>query len=181
MHMNHGRGGAALAIVISALVLPALLTGCGSSGPSTYSVEADTTVTVAKIPTASYVPRINRICRKAWGVILANFAKYSRGQDPRAPRRERFAEAVRLSLAAGIVFHIFDEIYDLGAPFGRARDVEGIIGTMQSASERAEKGLAPVSDVAKVTELYDEYNQRAHRYGLDECLVDEARLRPLER
>ena len=169
-----------------ALALTVPVVGCGGSGAgsegggTTYNVEADTTVTTAKIAKAGYVPRVNAICRKAWRVISENFAQYSSWQKPNAPERKRFENSVRESLTAGIVFHIFDNIYNLGAPKGEEGEVEEIIGTMQSASERAQKGLAPVSTISDVADLYSEYNQRARRYGFDECLVDEARLRTLE-
>jgi hypothetical protein len=171
----------AAAVAVSAALAAALIaSGCGSSDSETYSVSADTVVTTATIAKAGYVPRINAICRKAWPVISENFALYSRTQSPGAPERKRFESPARESLIAGIVFYIFDGIYNLGAPKGEEREVEKVIGTMQSASERGQKRLAPVSSVSEVADLYGEYNQRARRYGLDECLVDEARLRKLK-
>jgi hypothetical protein len=156
--------------------------GCGGSGDDedTYSVEADTTVTTAAVAKASYIPRINFICRKAWREISDNFAEYSSWQSPGMPERKRFEVTARESLIAGIVFYIFDGIYNLGAPQGEEREVENVIGTMQSASERGQKRLAPVSSISDVTDLYGEYNERARRYGLNECLVDKARLRTLK-
>jgi len=158
--------------------------GCGGSNgdpANDYSVVASTTVAAASFPEAQLVPRINSTCRSVWGKILDNFAKYSRWHenDPGTPR-EHFAENVRLSLMAGIDFHIFDRIVNMGAPPSQKREIEVIIGTMQSAVERAQKKLAPVGSVAEVSSLFAEYNQRARRYGLDECLVDEARLGGLE-
>lgn len=156
--------------------------GCGGSSDAgqPYVVQADTTVTVASIPEAQLVPRINSICRQGWVTILDNFAKYSRWhENDGGSASARFAEAVRLSLLAGIDFHIFDEIHDLGAPQSERREIESIIGTMQSAVERGQKNLAPVSSVAQVSRLFADYNRRARRYGLGDCLVDEARLRGL--
>ena len=164
-----------------ALAAASIAAGCGGGdGESTYSVEADTTVTTASIAKAAYVPRVNAICRKAWREIAENFTEYSRAQEPGTPRQKLFEDSVRESLIAGIEFSLFDEIYRLGAPAGEEGAVEGIIGTMQSASERGQKGLASVASVSAVTDLYDEYNQRARRYGLRECLVDDARLRALK-
>jgi hypothetical protein len=158
----------------------AMSVGCGGDAEQTYSVMADTTVTTASFPEPQLIPRINKICRQAWGVILDNFVEYSSTQNPTEPAKKRFTEAVRLSLLAGIDFHIFDEIYRLGAPRGTKRDVEEIIGSMQSAVERGQKNLAPVSSVAQVSALFGYYNQRARRYGLGDCLVDEAHLHRLK-
>lgn len=168
-------------LLVVAILAAVVGAGCGdSSGAASYNVVADTTVTTASFPKAQLVPRINKICRNAWGTILDNFTEFSRWQDPKMPERKRFEEAVQLSLTAGIVFHVFDSIYRMGAPPSEKRRVEEIIGAQQSASERGQKGLAPVSSIAQVEELYGEYNQLARSYGLDECLVDEARLKKLE-
>lgn len=164
--------------------IAATVAGCGGSNSNdgegtTYSVEANTVVTTSSIAKAHYVPRINRLCRKAWGIILSNFTEYSSVQDPKVPKRKRFEEAVQLSLLAGIVFHIFDGIYNFGVPEGEEREVEEIIGSLESAAERGQKKLAPVSSIPLIVELFGEYNERAEGYGLDECLVDEARLQQL--
>jgi hypothetical protein len=174
-------------MLIAWVVTPAALAGCGgdsggasAEGGHAYSVEADTTVTTANIAKARFIPRVNKICRQAWVVILSNFTEYSETQDPKLSKRARFAEAVQLSLMAGIDFHIFDLIYRLGAPPGEERETEKIIGSMQSAVEQGEKRLVPISSVAQVAALFGDYNQRARRYGLDDCLVDNARLRKLK-
>jgi hypothetical protein len=143
-------------------------------------VEASTTVTTANLTKAQFIPRVNKICRQAWVIILDNFTQFSSGQDPNVSEKKRFAEAVQLSLLAGIDFHIFDEIYDLGAPRGEEREIEEMIGSMQSAVERGQKRLVPISSVQQVSKLFDDYNKRARQYGLDDCLVDEAQLGELK-
>lgn len=168
-------------IVLLAVATATALAGSGCGGSSgaaenTYSVEADTVVTTASFAKAQLVPRINKICRQAWVVITDNFTEYSSWHNSKKGPPRRFAEAVRLSLLAGIQFHIFDGIYRLGAPQGEEPEVEAIIGSMQSANERGMKQLAPVSSIAQISELYGDYNQRARRFGIDDCLVDEARL-----
>jgi hypothetical protein len=170
-----------LAPLLTAAIAVAVSAGCGGDSESqTYSVEAATTVTTAPVAKAGYVSRINKMCREAWVVIYDNFAEYSSWQNSKLDETKRFSDSVRSSLIPGIVFHIFDEIHNLGAPPGEKREVEEMIGSMQSASERGEKKLAPVSSIAQVTDLYDEYNQRASRYGFANCLIDEAHLRKLE-
>jgi hypothetical protein len=142
-------------------------------------VVADTTVAPASFPEAQLVPRINGICRKAWPIIIDNFTEYRSWQGQKESPK-LFTKVARLSLMAGIDFHIFDYVYNLGAPPSEQRKIEEIIGTMQSAVERGQKGLAPVSTVAQVDKLFSDYNRMAQRYGLGECLVDKARLGRLE-
>ena len=172
-------------MLVMVAAFTALSAGCGGGGSAdaggqTYSVEAGITVTTADLPKARFIPRVNKICRHAWVAILENWDVYSRTQDPQLSEKARFVEALRLSLMAGIDFHIFDEIYNLGAPRGEGHRVEEIIGQMQSAVERGQKNLAPIASVAQVSELFHDYNQRAHQYGLDDCLVDAAHLRDIE-
>lgn len=168
-----------LRLLLPLTAVVAVAAGCGSSG-SSYTVVADTTITTASFPAQQLIPRINRICREEWPEILENFAKYSRWHEDEGAARKRFAESARLSLMAGIDFHIFDQIHRLGAPKGHEQEIEEAIGSMQSAVERAQKGLEPVSSVAEVDALFAEYNARARELGLDECLVDTARLHTLE-
>jgi hypothetical protein len=165
------------------MTVTAVAAGCGgsdSSNAQTYSVEASTVITTASIGKPQFVPRVNKICREAWVEILDNWAEYSSWQDPKESARKRFSEAVQLSLLAGIDFHIFDEILNLGAPKGEEREVEEIVGPMQIAVELGQKLRPSLYSVAEVSEHFDEYNQRAQRYGLDDCLVNEAHLSQIE-
>lgn len=133
-------------------------------------------MTTGALAKAQFISRVNEVCRKAWGRIAHNFSEYSETQDPTLGKRARFAEAVQLSLLAGIDFDIFDSIYRLGAPPGEERQIEEIIGPMQSAVERGEKRLVPLSSVALVAKLFGDYDRRARQYGLTECIVNGARL-----
>lgn len=160
--------------------------GCGGSsssadaGNQTYSVEAETTMTTANVSKAQFVSQANKLCREAWVTILRNFAEYSGWHETKTNKKKNFVESVQLSLLAGIEFHIFDEIRNLGSPQGEEQAIEEIIGPMQSAIERGQKKLAPISSVAKVSKLFGEYDQLARRYGLDDCLVDTAHLHKIE-
>jgi hypothetical protein len=179
-----------LAAVLAAAVL---LGGCGSDDGSAtadksdakgYTVKAVTTVSVAKPPlsTARFTARVNGICRRAWRVILANWRYYTIPTQATAKlsASRRFAEAVRLSLLAGIVFHIFDEIQELGAPRGQVAAVERLIGSLQRSAELGELGKWKAHSVSEIPPNFAAYNARARRYGLEECLVDGARLAPIE-
>lgn len=170
-----------------ALATTALCAGCGGGGASaegggkTYSVEASTTLTTANLSKAQFIPRVNQLCREAWNVITSNFVEYSRGQDPTLSEKKRLAEGIQLSVLAGIDFHIFDTIRQTGAPKGEEREVEKIIGSMQSVVEQGQKQEPPnIYSVAQLTEEFREYNHFARQYGLDDCLVDETHLKKIE-
>lgn len=161
----------------SAVAVALLITvGCGGedsagAGNQKFSVRADTTVTTGSLPTkARFVARVNQICRNGWKVILQNFSEYSSWQDPKLSERQLFAKSVRLSYTAGVDFHIFDEIYNLGAPKGEERPTEDVIGAMQVAVEKGQR-VVSVPTAAKLKELFAKYNQAAHEYGFDDCLV----------
>jgi len=166
------------------IAMVVIVAGCGGGSSDadgqTYSVEANTTIFPGDLTKAKFIPRVNKICRQAWVTVLGNWDEYSSTQDSRLSEKARFADAVQLSLMAGIEFHIFDNIYQTGEPQGGGHDVERMIGTLQSAIERGQKKLAPIGSVAQITELFGDYNQLASRYGLSDCLVDQQHLRGIE-
>jgi hypothetical protein len=174
-------------LVVAALV-GTIVAGCGGDGgdasagdgSKAYDVEASTTMTTASITKAQFVKRVNQICRQAWVVVLDNWDEYSATQDRKLSQRERFEEAVQLSLLAGIDFHIFDEIRQLGAPRGEEGTVEEMIGPFQAAVELGWKKRWTAHSVAEVTPHFKVYNQRAGQYGFDDCLVDESHIKPIE-
>jgi hypothetical protein len=166
---------------MTAIASGVILGGCGGSGNTarTYSVYASTVVTTTDIPEERFVPRINKTCRRGWVRALENFAEYRAGLARDPSESERLG-AVRIVLLTEIDIQIFDEIQRTGAPRGEEDELEEIIGPLQSAVERGQKRLAPISSVPQLLELFAEYNQRARRYGLDDCLVDETHLRGIE-
>jgi hypothetical protein len=160
------------------------LGGCGggssdATGGEAFVVRADTTMTTGKLPKARFVVRVNQLCRKGWGPILDNFARYLKWEHRNLSPREQFARTVRVTLMAGIDFYIFDVIHELGAPAGEEREIERMIGAMQEAVERGQR-LGPLYSVAEISALFDDFNQRARRYSLDDCLVDEPHIREIE-
>lgn len=164
------------------IALAAMVVGCGgdsedasAGGEETFKVYASTTVTTAGISKAQFVPRVNKICREAWKIIVDNFHVYSSTQDPTLSKRERTREAIQLSLLAGLDFHIFDEIRILGAPRGEETTIEEMIGSFQASVEKGQQN--PTADSLKqVPARFADYNQRAGQYGLNDCLVDPAHL-----
>jgi hypothetical protein len=168
----------AAAAVAAAIVIGGGCGGDSSTGASgqDFSVIADTTMTTGSLPTkARFVARVNQICRNGWKVILQNFDEYSSWQSPSLSEQQLFAKSVRLSYLAGVDFHIFDEIQNLGAPKGEERAAEDVIGTMQIAVERGQR-VVPVPTTAKLEALFADYNRVAGEYGFDECLVDSSHL-----
>ncbi|MGC1853261.1 MAG: hypothetical protein WA687_12565 [Solirubrobacterales bacterium] len=158
-----------------------MLAGCGDDGSDdrqAYVVQAGTTMTVASPPITKtqFVARINKICRKAWVTVTDNFAVYSETQDRDLSKSARLAEAIQLSLLAGIDFHIFDNFRILGAPTGQEDEIEAIIGPFQESVELGWINRPRLRSFPQVAEHFDEYNQRARQYDLDDCLVDQEHL-----
>lgn len=169
-------------LLLAALVV---LGGCGGSGDdgsaasttNGFTVQANTTMAAAKprLSKAAFVKRANQYCRKAWVIVGQNYRVYGRTQDPSLHGKERTADAIRMSLMAGIDFHIFDNIHFLGSPVGEEQEVEEIIGPMQEAVERGQR-LGPLYSAAEVTALFGDFNRNASRYGLRDCLVNSQHL-----
>lgn len=168
-----------VAMTVGAAV--AIGSGCGGDGSETaegggFSVYADTTMTTGSLPTkARFVARVNQICRYGWKVIHENFRDYSSWQSPRLSEEKLFARSVRLSYLAGLDFHIFDEIYRLGAPKGEERAAEDVIGAMQTAVERGQR-VVTVPTSEELVALFADYNQIAGEYGFSDCLVEGSHL-----
>lgn len=177
-----------VAILAAAATSVFLVAACGGNGGSadadnsSYTPEASTTMTVAKpaLTKPQFVAQVNEICREAWVTILDNWDVYTGTQDQKLSERERFSEAVRLSLLAGMDFHIFDNILRLGSPPGEQEEIEEIIVPFQIAVELGWKERWQAYSVPEVVSQFETYNERAERYGLDDCLATEARLRPIE-
>lgn len=168
---------AALALIaIAALV--AIFAGCGGADSATepsFTLRADTTMTVGSVTKARFVAQANQACRHGWVVILENFAQYSSWQSPKLSERALFAKSVRFSFLAGLDFYIFDDIQKLKAPAGEKENVEEVIGKMQIAVERGQRELRAYTP-AQLSAQFAEYNQAARRYGLEDCLVYGPRL-----
>jgi hypothetical protein len=179
-----GRLTKSIALFLAATVLLGMaVAGCGGDGDDSaaatdgkkksFEVQASTTVSPDRsLSKTTFIAQVDRYCRQAWKEILRNYKEYSRTLDTKLSQRQRTAQAIRLSLMAGIDFHIFDNVHFLGAPKGEEVEVEEIIGAMQEAVERGQR-LDPLYSVAEVTALFSDYNQRAALYGLDgDCLVN---------
>lgn len=172
-----------LIIVACSLPLAIASAGCGDNEPAdTYTPEASTTMTVAEpsLTKAQFVRQVNKICRTAWVTVLDNWEVYTGAQEGGLSEQELFPEAVRLSLLAGLDFHIFDDIRQLGSPQGEEEETEAIIRPFQVAVELGWKERWEASSSADVVSQFDIFNERARAYGLDDCLITEARLRPIE-
>lgn len=161
--------------------------GCGGDGSASgegqaYDVVASTTMTVAspRLTKAQFVQRMNKLCREAWVTVNDNFKQHTGWQDREDSARDRFVEAVQVSLLAGIDFHIFDNFRILGSPPGEERQIEKMIGPFQASVELGQLGRWRAYSVEEIPPQFEEFNRRAARYGLDDCLVDEAHLRKID-
>jgi hypothetical protein len=160
------------------------MVGCGGSAEDvgkTYSVQASTTMTTASIDRGQFLARVNAICLKAWVEISDDFAGYRRTEEQQSRGKQGFADAAQASLLASIDFHIFDAIRILGAPRGKRRAIEEIIGPMQFAVESGQ-GETPsrLYSLARVVDLFADYNRRASQYGLTDCVVNHAHLQHIQ-
>ncbi len=173
---------ARLAVALIVLVLPIVLSsGCGGSSDNnaSYKVKADTTLTVASIGKPAFVNRVNKICRHGWHEVIGNFIQYSGWQSKNLSGDALFDKAYHLSLLAGLDFHIFDDIKYLGAPANQKGQAEKLLGTFQKAIELGARRDA--HSIADVQDQFEDFNALAADYGVDDCLVDEAHLAPIER
>jgi hypothetical protein len=173
-------------LAIFTTMLLVFVAGCsggdseGTGGEKPFTVQASTTITAGKLPRPQFVDRVNKFCRKAWLIILDNFAQYYRWQTKKLSESKRFSMTARLTLMAGIDFYIFDKIYELGAPGEDRLEIEEMIGAMQEAVERGQR-LGPLHSVAEITALFADFNRRAGQYGLSDCLVDETHIAEIEK
>ncbi len=177
--------------LLTAIAIAVVVVGCGgdnggsSNGNSanaaeTYDPEASTTMSTASLTKAQFIKKMNKECREAWVTVIDNWDVYTGTQDPKLGERKRFEEAVPLSFLAGIDFHIFDEFRIVGAPRGEERAIEKIIGPFQIAVELGWKNRWRAHSVAEILPHFEEYNAGAERYGLDDCVLRQSRLEPIE-
>jgi hypothetical protein len=170
-------------VLLTAVAIVAF-TGCGGDGSvdaagRTYKTEASTTMTVYRpsLTKAQFVDRINKVCRKTWTIVLNNWNEYVSRKDG---KKEWFDDAVRGPLLAGIDFYIFDKIRVLGAPPGQEEEIEAIIGPFQIAVELGWNKHWQAHSLEEVFPHFATYNERAQKYGLDDCLVNAEHLHLLE-
>lgn len=103
-----------------------------------------------------------------------------RDSHPMLSKRRRFAEGARVSLLPTITFLIFDDMHMLGSPPGEEENIERLIGPLQEAVELGEKRRPLLYSADEIVAHFAEYNERARRYGLDECVVTTPHLRNIE-
>jgi hypothetical protein len=177
-------------LLLTLAVAAAILAGCGGdeadpasgTGAGTYTVDGETytlrestTMLTADITKAEFISRMNRLCREAWPRVAENLADFNqRTKNTGWSKQKRLVEAVHVPILTGITFHIFDGYRIFGAPKGQKRVLEEVIGPMRIAVETGER--EQLTSEKEVAALFTEYNQRARRYGLDQCIVTTARL-----
>jgi hypothetical protein len=128
-------------------------------------------MTVGSLSKPRFIAQVNRLCRRAWPVILEGFSSYSRRQRSKLSGKRLFAESVRGSFLNALDLYIFDDIRELNAPKGQKAAVEEVIGKMQIAVELGWAHVHAYSP-SQLSAQFADYNQAARRYGLRDCLVD---------
>jgi len=171
----------------------AALAGCGGSDPAIsgsttagkekhgYVVRASTTMTTASPPLdkTRFLTQVNKICREGWKEVQGNFREYMSYREPPETKREHFEETVQVSLLAGIDFHIFDQIQNLGAPPGQSGQVEELLGSLQKPVELGQLAHWHAHTLAEIPPHFRDFNRRAQQYGLKDCPVDSSNLQPI--
>lgn len=132
-------------------------------------------MTTGSLTKPQFVVRVNRLCRRGWGLVRNNFAEYASLQSPRLSKRALFAKSVRATFLPGFDFYVFDEIRELKAPSGERKKVEEVIGKMQIAVELGERRRHAYTPT-QLSAQFADYNQAARQYGFSDCVVDGARL-----
>jgi hypothetical protein len=176
------------AALLAGLALIAIPAGCGSSTDATttakqgYTVRALTTMETANPPIdkREFVALTNRICHVGWKTVQRHFIEYWSWRKPPETRQERLEKSIRLSLFAGIDFHIFDQIQHMGAARGQTRQAEEVIGALQKSIELGQHGYWRAHVLTEVSPHFGDFNRRARQYGLEECPVNKDNLRPIE-
>jgi hypothetical protein len=180
-------------LVGAGLVLAFALSACGGSDPTSsegvsssaephgYVVRASTTVETAspRLDKQQFVALTNKICRERWKVVQQNFIEYMSWRKPPQTKQERFVETVRVSLLAGVDFHIFDQIQHEGAAQGQSPQVEKILGALQKPVELGQHEYWEAQTMSEISPHFGDYNRLAKQYGLDDCPVDRANLQPI--
>jgi hypothetical protein len=179
LHVKHF-----ISLLAASAILAAAISSCGGDNrsmsalsDSAYEPEASTTVmTSASTTKAQFLKRVNEVCRETWATVLDNWRVYTSSQDSALSKRRRFEDAVRRSLLASIEFYIFNSIQLFGVPEGEERVVEEIIGPFQIAVELGWKKQWRAYSAADIASQFQIYNERARRYGLNDCLVSQSHI-----
>ena len=162
---------------VAFIAAAAILAGCG--GDSGFAVQGDTTVTPrASLTKAEFIRRADNLCMRNWHLVVADFLEYRDGlrtSEPQLTAEQRLVKAIRSAYFEAIDPRIVTELQAIGAPAGEAKAVEELIGSMQEAIERGERG-EPVTTRPGVMALFAGYNRKAERYGIPQCRMSRLAL-----
>jgi hypothetical protein len=160
-----------------------ILTGCGGSGDSnspnlpghTYSVRAETAITTGSLSKDEFFERATRMCKNRQTLVLNRFRDF-RDERPGVKPSNLIADAAQSYLLPGIQF-VFDDLRLMGAPEGDEEQVEEMVGAFQFAVESGQRRR--ISSAAQFGGLFRVFNELAHLYGLDQCMVNKAHYAPV--
>jgi hypothetical protein len=167
MMMRHGRiraGCTALLVVLAVAILP-LLTGCGGGGDPATASGAGSPAGTASITKAVFIKRGNAICRGALGEQQATVAaaerKLGHGRSVSAAQRERLL----ITLAPRFFERKTEELASLPVPPREEAQVRAIVVGYEDGVREIE--ARPVTVVRGTPFLKG--RKAAGRFGLTEC------------
>jgi hypothetical protein len=173
MQLRLGRLGVYLA---GALFAATIVSGCGGSSsddsaegsinrPSEPGIELP--LALVSLSRTQYLAQANALCRRSWADMLTKFAR--RRNDFKGNEAQLFAFYSRNSFLPHMQFW-FDDIVYLGAPEGEPEPYEGALEALQAAVYEGQERR--ISSPAQFAAIFADFNRRARKAGLDECLVE---------
>lgn len=147
-----------LTMTVAAVVLAALVAGCGGGDETT-----DETVTLTK---AEFIKQGDAICQKGNDQSEKEAEEFAEENDFELEKAsdEQLEEAVSEVLVANLRGQL-DELEALGAPEGDEEQVEEIIDSLEGATEEIEDDPGVVFD----GEVLKEPGELAQDYGFKVC------------
>lgn len=149
------------AVLIGALAIAAIASGCGGGDSSSEST--------ASLTKAEFVKEGNAICSKGNAEIESEFEAFSKERnlsETKAPSKEVQEEAAEDILIPAISSQL-KEIRALGTPEGDEGEVEEILAGAEEALEEGEED--PISLLGNEPGKFKEVNKMAREYGLTVC------------
>ncbi len=171
-------------VAVATVAIAALLVGCGGGGDdggrgasSTSSAAHGPPKLGASMSKSRYLARANAICKRSWPAILHNTAEYARRQKPGMSEEARVADLIRLSYMAGFDFYIFAKLLAWGPPRDDREEGKAMIEALREATENGLHWMR-ITSREQLADVFADYNRRASRYGLGQCLVAGPHLPP---
>jgi hypothetical protein len=159
------RAGCVTALVMLAMTLLPILSGCGSGSDPTTADNAGASAGGASITKAEFTERANAICGRALeeqeAVVAAAERKLGRGRPVSSRKRERLL----ITLAPEFFKRKTEELANLPVPAGSEMQVRAIIAGYEAGVREIE---ARPDTIVRGTPFL-KGRKAAGRYGLSKC------------